>query len=116
MSWIKRRLTGLWQRLCVPFPIKLIVVEGDLFPARVPKRRLVLLDDDGPYAAAMLCPCGCGENIELTLMKGVRPRWDLRVNAQDRPTLYPSVWRQSGCYSHFWLSEGRVVWCKPERT
>lgn len=105
---------GLWQRLNALRPIKVLVVKGDLFPKRIPKRRLVLLDDDGPYAVAMLCPCGCGETIELMLMKGVSPRWDIRTGHRGRPTLHPSVWVQTGCRSHFWVKDGRVIWCKKE--
>ncbi|MDM9644782.1 DUF6527 family protein [Rhizobium sp. S163] len=29
----------------------------------------------------------------------------------DRPTLHPSVWRNSGCRSHFWVRRGRIAWC-----
>lgn len=107
--------TELWRRLHALFPIKMIVVEGDLFPERIPKRRLVLLDDDGPYAVAMLCPCGCGETIELMVMGGVFPRWDVSIGRRKRVSLYPSVWVQSGCRSHFWLKDGRVIWCKGDQ-
>ena len=105
-NWFQLQLDRL-------FPIKLQQHEGDIFPERIPKRRLVLLNDDGPYAAAMLCPCGCGETIELMIMEGVYPRWDIETDSKNRPTLHPSVWLKSGCCSHFWLKAGRVIWCKP---
>ncbi|WP_338341959.1 DUF6527 family protein [Shinella sp. WSC3-e] len=40
-----------------------------------------------------------------------KPRWDIAVDAKGRPTLRPSVWRNTGCKSHFWLRSGRIVWC-----
>ncbi len=112
MCSIRGWFRGLRRRFYALFPVKLMIVEGDLFPGRIPKRRLVLLDDDGPYAAAMLCPCGCREVIELMVMEGVSPRWDVWVDDRSRPTLRPSIWRQSGCRSHFWVRGGRVIWCK----
>jgi hypothetical protein len=46
------------------------------------------------------------------LLEGIRPRWDLKVDADQRPTLHPSVWVADGCRSHFWLRRGIVHWCK----
>ncbi|MDX8494192.1 DUF6527 family protein [Mesorhizobium sp. VK22B] len=59
----------------------------------------------------MICPCGCGRRLELMLLKGVKPRWDLDVDQHDFPTLYPSVWVADGCRSHFFLRSGRIDWC-----
>jgi Family of unknown function (DUF6527) len=101
----RRRIAGFGG------PIRLQRVQGDVFPAHLARKVLIELDDDGPYAVALRCPCGCGETIELMLMKGVHPRWDLQADAAGLPTLNPSVWRQSGCRSHFWLRNGRVIWC-----
>jgi hypothetical protein len=86
-------------------------VKGDLFPEKIPKRTMIMLDDDGPYAIGFSCPCGCGERIELTLMEGVSPRWDLITDEMNRPTLKPSIYKQSGCRSHFWIREGIIIWC-----
>jgi hypothetical protein len=63
------------------------------------------------WAAAMLCPCGCGERIELNLLPQVRPRWSAEEHEDCTVTLTPSVWRQSGCRSHFILRHGCVIWC-----
>lgn len=62
------------------------------------------------WAAAMLCPCGCGERIDLNLLPQVRPRWSADEHEDSTVTLTPSVWRQSGCRSHFILRRGRIVW------
>jgi hypothetical protein len=59
----------------------------------------------------MRCPCGCGQGIELLLVKEAKPRWDISVDPSELPSLKPSVWLQAGCKSHFWLRRGRVEWC-----
>jgi hypothetical protein len=48
----------------------------------------------------------------MMLLEGVKPRWDIFVDQNGRPTLKPSVWLRVGCRSHFWLRKGRVVWCE----
>lgn len=76
----------------------------------------VYLCGEGKYlwAAAMICPCGCQEVINLNLLKTVRPRWDVQEHTDGTVTLTPSVWRQKGCRSHFYLSHGRIDWCFDE--
>lgn len=113
MEFLKRWLNALWD-LITSFrspTLKVAIITGDIFPKPLPKGRIVLLDDDGQYAVGMRCPCGCGESIELMVMEGVYPRWDIELDDKSRPTLRPSVWKQSGCQSHFWITNGRVIWC-----
>jgi len=57
------------------------------------------------------CPCGCGYVITLPLQKPHRPKWTLSQNGSKRPTLYPSVWQNKGCNSHFWIEDGKIIWC-----
>ncbi|WP_228480154.1 DUF6527 family protein [Pseudomonas aeruginosa] len=49
--------------------------------------------------------------LEVALIKGARQRWSLSVDGKGRPTLYPSIWRTTGCRSHFWVRKGRIHWC-----
>lgn len=96
---------------------KVMSVEGDSLPSDLPFRDLVLCRDDGEeWSIGMRCPCGCGESIELPLMLEAKPRWDVKIDHRGRPTLYPSVWRKSGCRAHFWIRNGRVVWCPAARS
>lgn len=89
----------------------LMVIDGDGLPVKLPKRDLVLLTDDGePWSVAMMCPCGCGQRVELPLLREARPRWSLQVDKQNRPTLHPSVWLHEGCRSHFFVRRGKVEW------
>lgn len=88
------------------------IFQGDSLPSRIPRRDLVLAQEDGEdWCVGMRCPCGCGHVIELLLIAEAKPRWDLTVDARGRPTLSPSVWLKAGCRSHFWIREGRIRWC-----
>lgn len=88
------------------------IVEGDSLPARLPRRDLVLArEGEEDWCVGMRCPCGCGQGIELLLVKEAKPRWDISVDPSELPSLKPSVWLQTGCKSHFWLRRGRVEWC-----
>jgi len=91
---------------------QLRVVEGDTLPIRLPRRDLMVAREDGEdWSVGMSCPCGCGETIELMLVPEAKPRWTLAVDGRNRPSLSPSVWRRTGCRSHFWVRAGRVHWC-----
>lgn len=91
---------------------RLVVIDGDSLPAQLPRRDLVLARDDGEdWCVGFKCPCGCGRTIELLLIKESKPRWTVKVNEKQKPTLHPSVWLQTGCRSHFLLVGGRVIWC-----
>lgn len=59
--------------------------------------------------ALFRCPCGCGEVVTLSLQRVHRPHWVIGDRGK-RPTLSPSVWRDRGCYSHFWVTDGRIYW------
>lgn len=63
------------------------------------------------YWSLFRCPCGCDEVISLPLQAPHQPRWSVSANQDGEPTLYPSVWRNKGCLSHFWVEAGRVIWC-----
>lgn len=61
--------------------------------------------------AMLRCPCGCGEVLTLSLQDVHQPHWRLTQSNFGHPSLYPSVWRQTGCFSHFWIKDGQVQWC-----
>jgi len=91
---------------------QLRVIEGDTLPLGLPRRDLMVAREDGEdWSVGMSCPCGCGETIELMLVAEAKPRWSLAVDGRNRPSLSPSVWRRTGCRSHFWVRTGRVKWC-----
>jgi uncharacterized protein DUF6527 len=50
------------------------------------------------------CPCGCGDEIPVNLDRRAGKAWRLYGGAQSPLTLFPSVWRDTGCESHF------IIW------
>ena len=109
-----RALRDAWTRFVSRwrYDLKVVDFQGDELPETIGKKHLIRMIDAGQeWVAAMLCPCGCGDTIELMLLHSVAPRWDLHVD-RGLPTLDPSVWRTAGCRSHFWVRHGRIVWVK----
>lgn len=111
-----RKQKALWWRRLVAVLTprrRLQVFEGDTLPARLPPLKLALArEDDEEWCIGMHCPCGCGQRLELMVLRGVKPRWDFRLNSKGHVTLHPSVWLSTGCRSHFWLRDGKVIWCE----
>jgi hypothetical protein len=67
------------------------------------------------WSVALLCPCGCGETIQLNALPEARPRWRVRQHLDGRVSLMPSVWRNTGCRSHFLVRGGVVEWVLERR-
>lgn len=85
--------------------------EADM-PDKLESKVLYVIGESGNYwTAALVCPCGCKEVIQLSLLAGQRPRWEVRAKGLRKPTLLPSVHRTVRCKSHFFLRDGRIVWC-----
>jgi len=81
-------------------------------PPEQPKNKVlyIVLEDELPWSAAMLCPCGCGEMLHLNLLPDERPRWIHQHGQNQLSSLEPSVHRIKGCRSHFWFRKGKVYW------
>lgn len=102
-----------WFRAEPPPLFTMCYIESDELPDEIPEKTLVVAREDGDlWSAGMICPCGCKRRIELMLLPGVKPRWDLHVDSAGAPTLSPSVWAADGCRSHFWLRRGEISWCR----
>lgn len=65
-----------------------------------------------PRALVMSCPDGCGETLTINLDGRAGPAWRKYVR-NTRLTVYPSVWRESGCRAHFIIWQNRIIWCGP---
>lgn len=74
-------------------------------------KRLVVIDRHGPRSVIFQCPCGCGDLLVINVDRKLRQAWRLRRDA-DGLSLIPSVWRTSGCESHFILWQNRIWWCR----
>lgn len=63
------------------------------------------------WALVFKCPCGCGDDIWLNLLKGHTQQWRYRVK-HNKVTIRPSINRVVGCRSHFIITKGEIEWCK----
>lgn len=110
ISFLPRWLLAHWP---LGTPRLFRSVRVDEFPETLDPLKLYLAGEgEHLWAAAMICPCGCKEVIELNLLTKVRPCWSVQEHANGLVSLAPSVWRQKGCRSHFFLRHGRIDWCK----
>jgi hypothetical protein len=104
-----------WRRLAAALTPRrsMVVVEGDMLPKRLPLWNLVVAQEDNEdWSVGLRCPCGCGQRLEMLLLKDVKPRWDIWVNPRGHVSLHPSIWVREGCKSHFWVRAGKIVWCE----
>lgn len=68
---------------------------------------VVLVERGRPRLIVLMCPCGCGEELTINLDPQAGPAW--RLYRRDRSlTLFPSVWRETGCESHFIIWKDQV--------
>lgn len=82
-------------------------------PERLASETIYIVGENNHYwCAAMLCPCGCGDGVFLSLVEEDYPSWKCKVDRTQRVTLVPSVWRTAGCRSHYFVRQGRVIWCR----
>lgn len=99
------RVRSLWRPL-----VRVIAVDNRPEGLRA-NRLYVTLAAGNPAFGYMICPCGCRETLHLRFFGDRHPRWTL-INLRDLATVEPSVWRTTGCRSHFVLTAGRIRWCR----
>lgn len=56
-----------------------------------------------PRSLIIMCPCGCGERYPINLDSRAGPAWRLYRDLETGLSLFPSVWRESGCRAHYIL-------------
>lgn len=59
---------------------------------------------------AIVCPDGCGEMLTINLDQRAGAAWRLYLEGEAL-SLYPSVWRNTGCRSHFIIWRSHIYWC-----
>jgi len=67
----------------------------------------VLVERAVPRLLIVACPCGFGDKIIVNLDPRAGPAWRAYWREAEL-SLYPSVWRETGCRSHFVVWSGRV--------
>jgi len=68
----------------------------------------VIVDRQGPRWLILMCPCGCGEEFPINLDSRAGPAWRLYKNQRTGLSLYPSVWRESECKSHYIIWRNKI--------
>jgi hypothetical protein len=80
-------------------------------PKQIPESKvLVVADGNQPDTLVFKCPCGCFSDIHLNLLIDAKPCWKYKITDSGKITITPSIWRKIGCRSHFFITEGKVIW------
>jgi len=69
----------------------------------------VLVERGSPRWLLMMCPCGCNEVVPINLDARSGPAWECYGKKDKGITIFPSVWRDTGCESHFIIWYGRIL-------
>lgn len=60
-----------------------------------------------PRVLVLACPCGCGDLLSINLDRKAGPAWRMFLQGGSL-SLFPSVWRETGCESHFIVRKNRI--------
>lgn len=66
-----------------------------------------------PRTLVMVCPDGCGENITINLDHRAGKAWR-KYERDNKLTIYPSVWRDTGCRAHFIVWNDHILWSREQ--
>lgn len=69
----------------------------------------VLIQRGQPRWLLLKCPCGCGEDIPINLDPRAGKAWRCYFDKDRGLTIFPSVWRDTGCQSHFIIWRNQIV-------
>lgn len=70
----------------------------------------VLVHRGIPRSCVLLCPDGCGDKLTINLDPRTDKAWRF-YRKRNQVSVFPSVWRDTGCMSHFILWNHSIVWC-----
>ena len=69
----------------------------------------VLVERGRPRLLLLSCPCGCGDEFPRNLDERAGPAWRLYENSRGGISVFPSVWRESGCRSHYIIWRDKIL-------
>lgn len=86
------------------------------FPDKV-KDKVIYIVGEGRFHWVLVfqCPCGCGHTIQLNLLNEADPCWTFQISKKHEISIWPSVWRTTGCKSHFIVQNGKIEWVRLRR-
>lgn len=73
-------------------------------------------DEDWKWLLMFKCPCGCGDVIHLSLLEKSVQKWRIEQEDNNIFSIHPSVNRQVGCRSHFFITRNKTRWCEQLET
>lgn len=118
-TWLRRRNVG-FKKPNGPLDeqaraIRLSVRAVDRYPDTdsIHPNELVVVGEANAWKwMIMRCPCGCRDLISLPAAPSRFPRWRIRRGRYGSVSLSPSIWRTEGCFSHFFVIDSTVYWCR----
>lgn len=69
----------------------------------------VLIERGTPRWLLLACPCGCGAELPINLDRRAGKAWRLYKHGTAALSVYPSVWRDTDCGSHFIVWRGNIL-------
>ena len=69
----------------------------------------ILIIRGEPRWLLLKCPCGCNDEIPVNLDWRAGNAWRIYGGVDERLTLFPSVWRDTNCRSHFIIRNGQIA-------
>jgi hypothetical protein len=70
----------------------------------------VLVERGVPRSLVIQCPDGCGDVLTINLDRRTAKAWRF-FRRRNQASLFPSVWRDTGCGSHFIIWNHTIIWC-----
>jgi hypothetical protein len=105
-------LRKLWKKFSHRRYFRRVVTVSSMpeLPKVLDANTFYIIGAPSPKWAVLMCPCGCGERLNVNLMRSRQPSWQLAVQG-DRVSLSPSLWRPNyTCKSHFWVRDNDIHW------
>jgi uncharacterized protein DUF6527 len=102
----ERRVTSK-QRILRYQGVEVVEDQGTARSLATTANRIVIVKRGGLRWVVFRCPCGCGDLLTVNVDRRVPPNWRV-IHRGKSVTLMPSVWRTSGCRSHFILWKSQV--------
>ena len=69
----------------------------------------ILIIRGEPRWLLLKCPCGCNDEIPVNLDWRAGNAWRIYGGVDEQLTLFPSVWRDTDCRSHFIIRNGKIM-------
>ncbi len=111
---MRKLVIKIWNRtllLLGKIDVDYVVISKRPISLKLKAKQVTFVGSENFYKwAIMKCPCGCGDILSLSLMKTYSPNWIAKIDSKDRVTLSPSVWKNDGCCSHFFIKKGKIIW------